>query len=256
MAADRRGRAAGFTLPLTMALAFSLMTLATAIVGMVLVSDKQAKASASDLVTSTTLESAIEQTLFGLERDGEPQAGEWSDRQQLNGLDVSLTLAPVRYKPDVNKDSATDLAAAIGDAGLRQRTVAALTPANPADRRASFDRFGDFVHALAADPGEEDCLRRRLSIGRKADVAETAPAATALIPPREPLAVGELIDVRAETRDAQGRREVLWRRVRYSGKPERAWLTHDWREMRLPRTDLDCPAPQAAPTLGGLRPKL
>jgi hypothetical protein len=256
MAADRRGRAAGFTLPLTMALAFSLMTLATAIVGMVLVSDKQAKASASDLVTSTTLESAIEQTLFGLERDGEPQAGEWTDRQRLNGLDVSLTLAPTRYKPDVNKDPTADLGAALADAGLRDRVVAARTPTTPGDLPPSFTRFGDFVQAAGADAAEEDCLRRRLTMGRKAGLAETAPPVTALIPPREPLAVGEVIDVRAETRDWQGRREVLWRRVRYSGKPERAWLTHDWREMRLPRTDFDCPVVEAAPTLGGLRPNL
>ena len=43
--ATGRGRRAGFTLPLTMALAFSLMALATAVVGMVLVSDKRPRRS-------------------------------------------------------------------------------------------------------------------------------------------------------------------------------------------------------------------
>jgi hypothetical protein len=45
---------------------------------------------------------------------------------------------------------------------------------------------------------------------------------------------------------------VLWRRVRFLGKPQRAWLTHDWREMRLPRGDVGClaPAPVAPPSVG------
>ena len=64
------------------------------------------------------------------------------------------------------------------------------------------------------------------------------------------LDISELIDIRAETRDAAGRRTVLWRRVRYSGKPDRLWLTHDWRLMRLPRQDIDCPPP-APPSLLG-----
>ena len=54
MAAAKARRAAGFSLPLTMALAFSLMTLASGIVGMVVVSDKQAKAAASELVVVAT----------------------------------------------------------------------------------------------------------------------------------------------------------------------------------------------------------
>ena len=63
------------------------------------------------MVTTTTLESAIEAGLFGLERDGEPQAREWTDRQSLNGEDVALTFASVRYKPDINKASAADRSA-------------------------------------------------------------------------------------------------------------------------------------------------
>jgi hypothetical protein len=234
-----------------MALAFSLMTLASGIVGLVVVSDRQAKAAASELVTRTTLESAIEQGLFGLERDGAPEAGEWTDRQSLNGLDVTLTFAPTRYKPDLNKTTTSDIGAVIEDAGLRQRVVAALAPATPNDPRPQFRRFGDFVQATGAGAADEDCLRRRLTIGRDAGATDPTPPVTALVPPRSPLAIGALLDVRAETRDPEGRRVVLWRRVRYSGKPERLWLTHDWREMRLARTDVDCPAPAPAATIDG-----
>ena len=250
MVAARRRRAAGFTLPLTMALAFSLMALASGIVGMVVVSDRQAKAAASELVTRTTLESAIEQGLLGLERNGAPEAGEWTDRASLNGLDVTLTFAPTRYKPDLNKSIATEVVAVLADRGLGQQAAAALTPAKPGQPRPQFTRFSDFIRAAGADAAAEDCLRRRLTIGRAAGVTDPTPPVTALVPPREPLAAAMLIDVRAETRDPEGRRVVLWRRVRYTAQPERPWLTHDWREMRLPRNDLYCPAPEPAPTFG------
>jgi hypothetical protein len=256
MAAGRARRAAGFTLPLTMALAFSLMTLASAIVGMVVVSDRQAKAAASELVTRTTLESAIEQGLYGLERDGVPAAGEWTDRASLNGLDVTLTFAPTGYKPDINKSAVAELTAVLADPGLSQRVAAALaTPATQGAERPQFRRFGDFIQALGADAAAEDCLRRRLTIGRAAGATHPTPPVNALVPPREPLVAPALFDVRAETRDPEGRRVVLWRRVRYTGKPERPWLTHDWREMRLPRSDMDCPAPQPSSSFGPATPQ-
>ena len=251
MGGGRRGRPAGFSLPLTMALAFSLMALATAIVGMVVVSDRQAKAAASDVVVRATLESAIEASLFGLERDGEPQAREWTDRQALNGLDVELTLQPVRYKPDINGASAATLDAAIADAGLRDRVAAAKAPANATDPRPQFSRFVEFAEAAGADAADEDCLRRRLTIGRKSGEPDPAPAESALIPPKSPLVAGEVIDVRAETHDAAGRRDVLWRRVRFIGPGGQTWLTHDWRELRLPHADIACPAPEPAPSIGG-----
>jgi len=255
MAANRQRRAAGFTLPLTMALAFSLMTLATGIVGMVVVSDRQAKASATDLVTRVALESATERALFDLEQNGEPAAAEWTTQDTEDGLDVTVTLAPTHYKPDIDKSGTTSITAAITDKDLSQRVTAALTPAKPIDPRPEFKRFSDFVRAVGGpdgadtDAAEEDCLRRRLTLGRPKGDVDPAPPNTVLIPPRTGLGVSELIDVRAETRDAAGRRSVLWRRVRYSGKPERIWLTHDWRLMRLPRQDLACPAPAAASIL-------
>jgi hypothetical protein len=255
MAAGKRGRAAGFSLPLTMALAFSLMTLASGIVGMVVVSDRQAKAAASELATRTTLESTIEQGLYGLERDGAPAAGEWTDRASLNGLDVTLTFAPTRYKPDLNKSAATELVASLADPALSQQVAAALAPPAPGAERPQFNRFNDFIQSLGADAAAEDCLRRRLTIGRAGGATDPTPPVSALVPPREPLAAAALIDVRAETHDPEGRRVVLWRRVRFTGEPERPWLTHDWRELRLPRGDLNCPPPEPSPTFGVATPQ-
>jgi hypothetical protein len=246
--ATARTRRAGFTLPLTMALAFSLMALATAVVGMVLVSDKEAKAVASETVTRVSLESAVEGALFDLEQNGEPQAAEWTTRQSLNGEDVALVVADAAYKPDLNNTADDQVGAVVADADLRDRTLAALAPPSPDAKRPVYKRFADFVAATGSSPAEEDCLRRRLTIGRTTDMLPSPPV-TALTPPRNPLGVGAVIDVRAAMRDWEGRWEVLWRRVRYTGRPERPWLTHDWRELRLGRSEPDCPLVEAAATI-------
>ena len=238
----------GFTLPLTMALAFSLMAMATAIVGMVLVSDKQAKAAASEMVTRASLESAIEAGLFDLEQNGEPQTLEWTGQQTLNGQAVTLVVADARYKPDINASPRDGVAAVLGDPGLKNRALAALAPPSEDAPRAPFERFVQFAQAVAASPADEDCLRRRLTIGRITD-ADPAPPLTAFEQARQPLAVGAVVDVRAEMRDWEGRLNVLWRRARYTGQPARPWLTHDWRLLRLGRTEPDCPLVEAAPTL-------
>ncbi len=245
MAIGRGKHAAGFTLPLTMALAFSLMALATAIVGMVLVSDKQSKAAASDLVTRTSLESATEASLFDLEQNGEPQATDWTVAQSVGAQGVTLVVADARYKPDINSGSADEVAGAIADPALRERMLGALAPPADGQLRAPYTRFVDFAQAVGANVAEEDCLRRRVTIGRTEPIAP-APLATNFAPPRQPLQIGAVIDVRAETRDWEGRREVLWRRARYTGRPELPWLTHDWRLLRLGRSDLGCPTAQAA----------
>jgi hypothetical protein len=248
MATGNAPRAAGFTLPLTMALAFSLMALATALVGIVMVSDKQAKAAATDTVTRITLESAIEAGLFDLEQNGEPAAAEWTSQQNVNSRDVRLIIADASYKPDVNNGSSDEVGAVIADPDLNARALAALAPPSPDQRRPSYARFTDFAQATGASAAEEDCLRRRLTIGRIVDMTP-APPATAFAPPRTPVPVGAVIDVRAELRDWEGRWEVLWRRARFTGRPQMPWLTHDWRQLRLGHTDPECPQVAAAATI-------
>jgi hypothetical protein len=252
MAGISKRRAAGFTLPLTMVLGFSLMTLASAVVGMVVVSDQRAKTDARALVVRTSLESAIEAGLFGLEHDGEPEVGEWTASRSLNGLNVSLTFADARYKPDLDKDTHADVGAAIADPSLARRIAAAYVSGKP-DEPVSFSRFTQFVQAVGADAAEEDCLRRRLTLGRPGAQRDPTPVDIGFIPTRDPLAAGEVIDVRAAVTDPNGGREVLWRRVRYTGKPERAWLTHDWRQLRLGRADIPCPFVPPAASFGDFR---
>ncbi|HEX3918872.1 MAG TPA: hypothetical protein VHW60_16165 [Caulobacteraceae bacterium] len=237
-----------------MALGFGLMSLASAIVGLVVVSDEQAKHDVRQFVDATTLESAIEAGLFGLEKDGVPQAGEWFEQQRINGLEVRLLFASTEHKPDIGKDGAAPVAAALSDAGLRQRVSAAFVPGKPGDQPPVFTRFSDFVAAAGADAAEEDCLRRRLTLGRVGGQPTPIPPDTGLIPPRQPLTAGDVIDVRAEIVEPDGERSVLWRRVRFTGRPERPWLTHDWRQLHLGRSDIDCAQmATAAPSFSDFR---
>jgi hypothetical protein len=236
-----------------MALGFALMSLATAIVGMVVVSDEQAKHDTRQFVDAASLESAIESGLFGLEKDGVPQAGEWYEQVKINGLEVKLLFAPTQYKPDIGRDGAPAVATAISDAPLHQRVLAAFAPDQPGDPTPVFTRFSAFVTATGADPAQEDCLRRRLTLGRAGSQPVPVPPDIGLIPPRVPLAAGDVIDVRAEILEPDGQRAVLWRRVRFTGKPERAWLTHDWRQLRLGRSDFDCALVAVAAAPSGFR---
>jgi hypothetical protein len=253
MAGGRPRRAAGFTLPLTLVLGFGLMSLASAIVGMVVVSDEQAKHDARAFVDTTTMESAIETGLFDIEKNGVPQVSEWTGQQTINGLSVRLLFAPTDYKPDIGHDGAAPVAAALSDAGLSRRVAAAFVAAKPGDLPPVFARFSTFVTAVGADPAEEDCLRRRLTLSRVGSQPTPIPPVTGLIPPPQPLAVGQVIDVRAEIDEPGGERRVLWRRVRYTGKPDRVWLTHDWRQLHLGRSDIACDLVAPAPSSGDFR---
>jgi hypothetical protein len=236
-------RARGFTLPLTIVLTFSVMSLATAVVGVVVVNDRAARSADRELTTLITLESGANGGLFALQRDGAPIANTWTDTALYNGRDVSLLFAPTRYKPDIDRDPAAVAGAVVADTDLRQRVLAALAPPSPDVRQANYARFRDFVLKAGAPPAEEDCLRQRLTLGRRAAKPEPRLPETALIPDRTPLVAGDAIDVRASLRDAHGGEEVLWLRMRYAGLPGQAWKTQDWRRLRLAPGALSCPPP-------------
>jgi hypothetical protein len=240
--ARRRAAGRGFTLPLTIVLTFSLMSLATAIVGLVVVNDRAARSAGRDLSDLATLESGANAALFAVERDGAPIANSWPDAAVYNGRDVRVLLAPTRYKPDIDRDPAVDAAAVLTDADLHGRVLQALTPPpapvaagekKAAQAHAAYPRFIDFAQAAHASPAEEDCLRQRLTLGRKAAKPEPRLPETALIPQRSPLVAGDVLDVRASTGDGHGGEQVLWLRARYAGLPGQSWLVQDWRRLHV-----------------------
>jgi type II secretory pathway pseudopilin PulG len=227
-----RARRRGFTLPLTLALAFSIMSVAAALTAAVTVRAKAAHQRDADVFAAITLESAVQAALLGLEKDGVPQTDRWAARQALNGRTVQLTFLAVRYKPDVNGDPPQVLAGAILDRALSAKAVAALaSPAAPLER-TQFVRIRDFITAAGATGGQqEDCLRALLTLDRGGPL-EPPPRRTALAPEHIPLVPGDVVEVRA-TIASDRYQDVLWQRLRFGGGKGQAWHIHDWRRLRL-----------------------
>lgn len=238
-----RKRFRGFTLPLTLALAFAIMSTAAGLTGLVTVKAKAARQKDADLFALITLESATQAALTALEKDGVPQAPRWDGTETLNSRRVELTFLAVAYKPDARQDPAATLAAGIAQPDLRDRTVRALASPDPKVERASFGRLGDFLKATEASPSEEDCLRALLTFGRQGPEPTPLPPETALRPEVLPLAPGDVVEVRATIRSDRYS-DVLWQRVRYSGTPGQPWHIHDWRRLRLSPGAVLCKPPQ------------
>lgn len=236
-------RLRGFTLPLTLALAFAIMSTAAGLTGLVTVKAKAARQKDADLFALITLESATQAALTALEQDGAPQTPRWERTETLNSRKVELTFLAVGYKPDAGQDPAADLAAAIPQPELRTRVVRALESPDPKMARAGFGRFVDFLKAAETSPSEEDCLRALMTFGRQAPEPTALPPATALSPEILPLAPGDLLEVRAAVRTDRYS-DVLWQRVRYSGTPGRPWHIHDWRRLRLAPGAVLCKPPR------------
>ena len=108
-----------------------------------------------------------------------------------------------------------------------------------------FPRFQAFATATGADAEEEDCLRTLLTIGRRDAERRDLPDPLAPVQARTALQPDDLVEVRAELALQPTRREVLWTRVRWTGKPERPWLTHDWRRLHLGRAEPCRAAPRS-----------
>ena len=233
----------GFTLPLTLALAFAIMSMAAGLTGLVTVKAKAARQKDADLFALITLESATQAGLAALEKNGAPQTPRWEHSERLNNRQVDLTFLAVAYKPDAGSDPAADIAAGIVRPDLRQRVIRALASPDPKVARASFARLGDFLKATGASPSEEDCLRALLTFGRAGPQPLPLPPATALSPEILPLAPGDVVEVRAAL-PTDRYSDILWQRLRYTGTPGQPWHIHDWRRLRLAPGAVLCKPPQ------------
>lgn len=241
-----RGRFRGFTLPLTLALAFSIMAVAAGLTGMVTVRARAARQQDNDVFARITLESAIQGALAGLEKDGVPQTDRWPAAYSLNGRTVRLTFMAVDYDIDVNEDPPETVLAAIPGKALQARLGQVLAPAGDPPVRPHFARTRDLIAALGANPREEDCLRGLITLDRRTVTPAARPERSALLPKSEELNPGQVLIVRASL-DSSRYQDVLWEKVRYSGRKGAAWHIHDWRMLRLAPGAQLCPPPAAEP---------
>ena len=106
------GAARGFTLPLTIVLTFSLMSLAAGVVGLSISQERAARRAMDAVDTMIALESASEIALLSLRRDGVPQAPAWREEVDWAGRTVVVDQFATAYKLDINKEPQALLAAA------------------------------------------------------------------------------------------------------------------------------------------------
>jgi len=292
-----RRAARGFTLPLTVVLTFSLMSLAAGVVGLSVTQERAARRALDAVDTTIALESASEVALMSLRRDGVPQEPTWREEVYWAGRTVIVDQFATAYKLDINKEpqallaeanrqpEAADLArdlesvlpqpttpapiAAVAGADLRQRLdqagsrartsgplggplggarpgpPAPLEVTSPEDAPAPVfvQRLTDLVARIGADAAREDCLRMLATLGRDSDTPLEPETPAPVVIPRLPLAPGQVIELRVATRDSFGRGQVLWRRVRYFGAPQRVFGDHDWRRLTLAQSRPACRSP-------------
>lgn len=243
----RRASLRGFSLPLTLALTFSLMAIAAGLTGFVTLRVHDARVQDQAVFNVITLESAIEAALLDIQKDGAPEANSWTFETRLNNQDVRLLVTPTKYKPDLNNDAAAIVTEAIGDPALATRVGALLVQPDPKAPKIKIMRFSDAMASLKAEAVEEDCMRQLLTLGRQSSTLEPRLPETKMKPRRSALAAGDLLDVRAELGGGAHAREVLWMRVRFSGVPERPWRVHDWKRLRLPPQAQACKAGKLPP---------
>lgn len=232
----------GFTLPLTLVLAFSIMAIAAGLTGMVTVRAKAARQQDNDVFARITLESAVQAALADLEKDGVPQIDRWQAQQTLNGRTVQITFMAARYEADINDDPPETVAAATPDLALRAMIARALAPAGDPPARPGYQRMRDFLAAAGAKGQAEDCLRGLLTLGRLTPSPDARPPRSALLPETTALLPGDTVIVRAALGSSRYQ-DVLWERVRYSGRKGVAWRIHDWRMLRLAPDARLCPPP-------------
>jgi len=236
--ARRQKGARGFTLALTTILTFSLMSLAAGIVGLAVTQDRAARRALDNIDTTIALESASEMALLTLRRDGVPQAPAWREDINWEGQTIAVDQFDTAYKLDINADTAAVLVAAQAQPAatrLGEDLAAVMPPPAPPSPDApvfSVQRLSELVSRMQADAAEEDCLRMLATIGREATRLEPEKPPPLVIP-RQPLAPNQVIELRIAARDGFGRNQVLWRRVRYFGAPQRVFGDHDWRRLTL-----------------------
>jgi len=260
----RRKGARGFTLALTTILTFSLMSLAAGIVGLSVTQQRAARRALDAVDTTIALESASEMALLALRRDGVPQAPAWREDVDWEGQTFAVDQFDTAYKLDINTDTQAVLAAARQQPEAERLVeglasvlpppappAAAIIPSpTPQIRKApavadlppafSVLRLVDLVTRTQGDAAEEDCLRMLATIGRETSAPLTPEKPAPLIVPRQPLAPNQVIELRVAARDGFGRNQILWRRVRYFGAPQRVFGDHDWRRLTLAQARPRC----------------
>jgi hypothetical protein len=213
---------------------------------------RSARLDARRMIEIISLESATLQTAAqlaaGAERPFHPVAE--ADRK-FNNIAIATVISPPEGKFDINADTPQQIAAALQRDGLEgslvNRTTGAISSKASGPQSFRFGSMHELSRAATLSFGEEDCLRRSLTVGRwparyfdngsfrstASDDDEDEDEPSAIRP-------GEQIDIRSRLTREDGRDRVLWARIRLTGDFEQPSLSHDWTFLYF--KDLaDCP---------------
>ena len=186
-----------------------------------------------DILDRITLESAVNETL------GRLAAGEIHsikptplDSLDLNQRRGAIDLSLPEGKRDLKGDPDVALLEILQQHGL---TGPDREPPQPS-RFASLEGLS---RAWRLSAGQEDCLRRVVTLGRAPEEFRPTAAPGDGEDLTRTITAGDQVDVRASLTASPATR-VLWVRVRFTGAPDRPWRVHDYRRLTLETTSVPC----------------
>ncbi len=218
---------------LAMSFAFGLAVFGTALSVALRAYLVASAAEQRDILDRITLESSANDVL------GRFAAGEVHSIKPTNPADVRLNQRRVAVelslpegKLDLRGDPDLLVRSALQRGGLAKTGKEVPAPAR-------FETVEALSRSWRLSAGEEDCLRRLVTLGRAPEAFRTEAASGDGKGLMRSIAAGDQVDVRVSL-SARSGVSVLWLRARFTGAISRPWRVHDYRRLKLGMAQASC----------------
>lgn len=223
----------GYVSLLAMSFAFGLAVFGTALAVGLRAYLVASAAEQRDILDRITLESGANDVL------GRLSAGEVHSIRPIRMAEIGLNQRRVAVElslPEGKLDLQGDPDQVVLEA-LQRRGLKIAREDKPAP--SSFETVEAMSRGWRLSAGEEDCLRRLVTVGRAPEVfrLEAAPGDGEGL--TRSITAGDQVDVRASLTAPSGVK-VLWIRARFTGAADRPWRVHDYRRLKLESTQASC----------------
>lgn len=186
-----------------------------------------------DVLDQITLESTVNDVL------GRLAAGEVHSIKpsrpsyiELNQRRVAIELSLPEGKHDLQGDPDRTVLAALQRYGVAELNERRTAP-------SSFETLLDMSRTWRLSAGQEDCLRRVVTVGRAPEEFRPAAAPGDGEGLTRTVTAGDQVDVRVSL-SAPRVTSVLWVRARFTGAAEGPWRVHDYRRLSLGPSSPTC----------------
>lgn len=216
-----------------MSFAFGLAVFGTALAVALRAYLVASSAEQRDILDRITLESAANEVLgrlaVGQSHSIKPSSLAPIERNQRW---VAVELSLPEGKHDLQGDPDRVVLEALQRRGLTTDREDKAAP-------TSFETLEAMSRGWRLSAGEEDCLRRLVTVGRAPEAfrLEAAPGEGEGL--TRSITAGDQVDVRASLTVPSGVK-VLWIRARFTGAADRPWRVHDYRRLKLESTQASC----------------